>query len=149
MTTELCCWAQRTKLNTWESQAGDQHRTLEETLGDSSHPANIASIARIARTGQQTTSQTQPHSNSRTWWTHCWKQELIWCFFAVVLHVSVGALGPRWSQIICVSWVSFPIGLMGKHFGFNTLAKSREPDEIGRQDVSTQIIKSTTCNVAR
>ena len=45
--------------------------------------------------------------------------------------------------------VYFPTGLIGKHFGFNTLAESREPDEIGRQDVSTQIIKSTTCNVAR
>ena len=71
-------------------------------------------------------------------------------FLSVVLHFSVGAPGPRWfAEDYLRFLVYFPTGLIGKHFGFNTLAKSREPDEIGRQDVSTQIIKSTTCNVAR
>ena len=147
MTTELCCWAQRTKLNTWESQAGDQHRTLEETLGDSSHPARIASIAGQDNKPLRKHSHTRIQGHDR----HTTENRNLYdVFLSVVLHFSVGAPGPRWfAEDYLRFLVSFPTGLIGKHFGFNTLTKSHEPDEIGRQDVSTQIIKSTTCNVAR
>ena len=128
-------------------------RSTQDTWGDTGRLLP----SRIARTGQQTTSQTQPHSNSRTWWTHLFgllktgTYPKLFC--AVVLHVSVGALlDPRWFAEDFNLKSAFR-GLLSNWTNWRTLRfqHSGKIPWAGRewQDVSTQIIKCATCNVAR